>query len=237
MSDARPGPLLDATGLSKRYGGRAALVDVGVSVSAGESLALIGPNGSGKTTLLRILAGVTRPDGGAVEGSATRDEVGWAPHDPALYRRLTVRENLRFFAALEGAHDPDQVAAALIERADLARFADQQAGQLSTGTMQRLNLSIALAGEPAVLLLDEPTATLSPDQRHRMWEWLEQLRAETRVAIVFATQDLAEAMRSDGRVIVISSGRVVFDGAARDLGPDLVAAEARFMALTGAAET
>ena len=126
-------------------------------------MALVGPNGAGKTTLLTILAGVTRSDGGTVtwaDGASPR--VGWVPQRPALYPRLSVRENLRLFAALEKAGDPDALAEVLIARADLEQYAGRPAAQLSTGTLQRLNLAIALAGRPSVLLLDEPTATLSP---------------------------------------------------------------------------
>ena len=105
------------------------------------------------------------------------------------------------FAALERADDPAAAADDLIARADLGRFAGQSAEKLSTGTLQRLNLAIALAGEPSVLLLDEPTATLSPDQRHRLWRWLDELRGGG-MALMFSTQWVNEAMRHGGRIVV-----------------------------------
>ena len=138
-----------ARGLRRRYRDFAALDGVDLDLRAGESVALLGPNGAGKTTLLTILAGVARATEGAVEwrdGAAPR--VGWVPQRPALYPRLTTRENLRLFAALEGASDPEAAAEDLIARADLAEFADRPAAKLSTGTLQRLNLAIALAGRP-----------------------------------------------------------------------------------------
>ena len=95
---------LEARGLTKRYGERAALRGVDLSAEAGEKLAVIGPNGAGKTTLLSILAGIIRPDEGEVQ--LTRGEVGWVPQQAALYRRLTVEENLLLFARLEGHEDP-----------------------------------------------------------------------------------------------------------------------------------
>src|SRR5262245_24279332 len=204
------GPLLVARGLRRRYRDFAALDGVDLDLGAGEAVALLGPNGAGKTTLLTILAGVARPTEGEVEwrdGAAPR--VGWVPQRPALYPRLTVRENLRLFAALEGAGDADAAAEALIARADLADFAGRPAAKLSTGTLQRLNLAIALAGSPGVLLLDEPTATLSPDQRHRLWTWLAGLRADG-LALMFSTQSVDEAMRHADRIGVLAGGRLLF---------------------------
>jgi ABC-2 type transport system ATP-binding protein len=211
-------PLLVATGLRRDYRGVVALDGVDLELSGGESVALLGPNGAGKTTLLTILAGVARASAGTIgwaEGVAPR--VGWVPQRPALYQRLTVRENLRLFAALEGADDPDGLTRELIDRADLAEFADRAAAQLSTGTVQRLNLAIALAGRPSVLLLDEPTATLSPDQRHRLWAWLDELRAEDGMALMFSTQSVDEAMRHGGRMAVLARGRLLFTGSPTEM--------------------
>ena len=234
-------PLLEARGLRRRYRDFTALDGVDLELRPGESVALLGPNGAGKTTLLTILAGVARASEGTVdwaEGVAPR--VGWVPQRPSLYPRLTTRENLRLFAALERAPDPDAAAENLIARADLGRFADQSAAELSTGTLQRLNLAIALAGEPSVLLLDEPTATLSPDQRHRLWGWLDELR-EGGMALMFSTQSVDEALRHGGRITVLAAGRLLFAGSAADLvrehgigdGRDAEAAELAFIRLVG----
>lgn len=190
-----------------------------------------------------MLAGVSRPSEGTIawaEGAAPR--VGWVPQRPALYARLTTRENLRLFAALEGAADPAGHAERLLARADLLRFADRTAAELSTGTMQRLNLAIALAGEPSVLLLDEPTATLSPDQRHRLWDWLAALCSEDGLAIAFSTQSVDEALRHAQRVVVLSHGRVAFAGTmdvlvgADGREVDAAAAEDAFLRLVGEQE-
>ncbi len=228
-----------ARGLGRRYRGVVALEGVDVDLWAGESVALIGPNGAGKTTLLTILAGVTRPTAGSVswaEGVAPR--VGWVPQRPALYARLTPRENLRLFAGLEGAPDADATAEQLIARADLGAFADRPASTLSTGTVQRLNLAIALAGRPSILLLDEPTAALSPDQRHRLWEWLDALRADG-MAVLFSTQSVDEALRHGGRMLVLARGRLQFAGTSEAMvgaygigpGTDAEATELAFMRL------
>jgi ABC-type multidrug transport system ATPase subunit len=232
-------PVLVARALRRGFRGVRALDGVDVDLAAGEAVALLGPNGAGKTTLLTILAGVTRRDEGSLEwapGAAPR--VGWVPQRPALYPRLTARENLRLFAALERAGDPDALTEELIGRADLAEFADRTAADLSTGTLQRLNLAIALAGRPSVLLLDEPTATLSPDQRLRLWEWLDELRGGG-MALMFSTQSVDEAMRRGDRLVVLAGGRLLFTGTSAEMvrahgvggGGDAEAAELAFMRL------
>lgn len=223
-----PAPLLEAQGATCRYGPVEALAPIDLRVHAGERIALTGPNGAGKTTLLGVLAGVRRPDAGTiVRGAGATGRVGWVPQRPALYPRLTVRENLRLFAALEGSDDPPGDAGRLIARADLGAFAGRRASALSTGTMQRLNLAIALAGSPSILLLDEPTGTLSPDQRARLWAWLAQLVDDDRMALVFSTQSMDEAARHADRVLVLAGGRLLHDGPAAGLD------EAGFLAMLG----
>lgn len=217
--DVAGGTLLLGAGLSKRFRNVSALDHVDVALGAGDSVALLGPNGAGKTTLLRILAGVSVPS----EGRLTRAEaaagakIGWVPHHPAVYRKLTARENLRLFARLERDDSPDTFADEILERADLARFADQPAAELSTGTMQRLNLAIALAGRPQALLLDEPTATLSPDQVHRLWQWLDQLRRDDGLGVLFSTQSVDEAARHAERMLILNRGRAAFEGTVTEL--------------------
>jgi ABC-2 type transport system ATP-binding protein len=234
--------LLLGAGLSKRFRKVAALDDVTITLQQGAAVALLGPNGAGKTTLLRILAGVSSPSAGSVNWEATTaSNVGWVPHTPAVYRRLTARENLQLFAALESAPKPDVFAEELLTRADLMRYADTRAGELSTGTLQRLNLAIALAGQPAVLLLDEPTATLSPDQVRRLWTWLDELRHDDGLAVLFATQSVDEAVRHAERMVVLNAGRSVFDGTTSELIDaygtaglsETDAAEAAFLNLVG----
>ena len=205
---------------------------------------MLGPNGAGKTTLLRILAGASAPSAGRVSRQATAASgIGWVPQSPAVYRRLTTRENLRLFAALESAAQPEALAQELLDRADLTRFADTRAGELSTGTLQRLNLAIALAGRPSALLLDEPTATLSPDQVRRLWTWLDELRRDDGLAVLFSTQSVDEAARHAERMMVLNAGRSVFEGTVAELiraygaeGASLTeAAEEAFLNLVGVA--
>ncbi len=204
--------LLLGAGLSKRFRRVVALEDVDISIGRGEAVALLGPNGAGKTTLLRILAGVSDPSGGKVDRDAVVARVGWVPQEPAVYRRLTTRENIRLFSELEGAADAAAATDELLERTDLARYADRPAAELSTGTLQRLNLAVTLAGSPQALLLDEPTATLSPDQVNRLWTWLDELRAADGLAVLFSTQSVDEAGRYAERMMILDHGHLAFHG-------------------------
>jgi ABC-type multidrug transport system ATPase subunit len=186
-----------------------ALEATDLDVRGGETLALIGPNGAGKSTLLSMLAGALEPSEGRVE-RPDGVRVGWVPQRPALYDRLTARENLELFARLEDDPSPAASAGELIRRFELPD--DRPAAAMSVGNRQRLNVALALLGDPRVLLLDEPTASLDPGQRRRLWEAVGALR-DGGGAVVFATQNLEELDRYADRVAVLQRGRLTFDGA------------------------
>ncbi len=202
-------PAIEARGVVKRYGRREALREVSFAAAAGEIVAVIGPNGAGKTTLLSILAGIQPPDAGSV--SRAPREVGWVPQHPAVYTRLSVAENLRLFARLERVADPEAVVARAIETIDLAERADDELGRLSAGNRQRVNIAVGLLADPPVLLLDEPSASLDPRQRERLWAYVGGL-AERGRSIVFTTHDVGEAERYAARVLVLADGEVLFTG-------------------------
>ena len=200
---------ISVSGLDKRFGERVALRGVGFSAAAGELLAVIGPNGAGKTTLLSIVAGSVAPDAGQVVLSEGR--VGFVPQQPALYRKLTVDENLRLFARLEGVADIDAAVAAMLEQTALAERRDDQVGTLSGGNQQRVNIAIGLLARPAVMLLDEPSTGLDPRQRARLWDFVLGL-AEGGTTVIFTTHNIAEAERYGRRLLVLADGERLFDG-------------------------
>jgi ABC-2 type transport system ATP-binding protein len=204
---------LAARGLVKRYGDRVALRGVSLSVGPGELVAVIGPNGAGKTTLLSILAGIQRPDEGTLEAAKT---TGWVPQQPALYGKLTVRENLTLFARLERRPDPEQAVAHMLELTDLGDRADDQVAVLSGGNRQRVNIAIGLLAEPEVLLLDEPSSALDPRQRERLWEFILRLAGEG-TTVVYATHHIQEADRYATQLIVLADGERVFTGSPDEL--------------------
>src|SRR3954462_14187949 len=206
--------MLAVRNLTKRFGERAALRDVSFEAGAGELLAIIGPNGAGKTTLLSILAGLLSPS----EGDVTRPprEVGWVPQQTAIYGKLTVRENLELFAKLEKVADPGAAVARMLDQTGLAERAGEELSRLSGGNRQRVNIAVGLLAEPPVLLLDEPTSSLDPRQRERLWEWVSGL-ARDGTSVVFSTHNVGEAERWADRVLVLADGELVFSGTPGDL--------------------
>jgi ABC-2 type transport system ATP-binding protein len=224
---------LAARSLTKRFGSRTALGDVSFELRAGEIVAVIGPNGAGKTTLLSILAGILAP----TEGELTRSprEVGWVPQEPALYAKLSVAQNLRLFARLEKLPDPEAAVTRMLRQTGLEDRADDEVGELSGGNQQRVNIAIGLLVEPPVLLLDEPSASLDPRQRERLWEFIGGL-ASSGTAVAFSTHNVAEAERYATRVLVLVDGELLFSGTPSELEQavggdprDLEAAFVRFL--------
>jgi ABC-2 type transport system ATP-binding protein len=204
---------LTARGLVKRYGDRIALRGVSLSAGPGELVAVIGPNGAGKTTLLSILAGIQRPDEGTMEAAK---RIGWVPQQPALYGKLTVRENLTLFARLERCSDPGETVEHMLELTDLGGRGNDQVGVLSSGNRQRVNIAIGLLAEPEVLLLDEPSSALDPRQRERLWEFILRLAGEG-TTVVYATHHIQEADRYANQLIVLADGERVFAGSPDEL--------------------
>jgi ABC-type multidrug transport system ATPase subunit len=251
-----------ADSLTMRYGERDALRSVSFEVADGERVAVIGPNGAGKTTLLQILAGALRPTAGTVSHDGP---VGWVPQHPALYSKLSVAENLRLFARLEraksgqrrrGRRRPDRshpprpdegpgstldvgrTVDRMLEQTALGDRADDEVGKLSGGNRQRVNIAIGLLGDPAVLLLDEPSASLDPRQRERLWGFLDELGR----TVLFSTHDVGEAERQADRLLVLADGELLFTGTPGELetatggtaaAPDFETAFVRFLHAKG----
>jgi ABC-2 type transport system ATP-binding protein len=205
---------VEARGLVKRFGDREALKGVSFATAPGELVAVIGPNGAGKTTLLSILAGILAPDGG--ELTVGSRAVGWVPQQAALYRRLTVEENLLLFARLEKHPDPRASVEEMLELADLGERRGEIVARLSGGNQQRINIAIGLLARPSVLLLDEPSVGLDPRQRARLWEFVSGL-AGRGTTVIFSTHDIQEAERYGNRLLVLADGEALFDGSAEQL--------------------
>lgn len=205
----RAAPVLEAERLSKSYGARTALRAVSLEIGRGELLAVLGPNGAGKTTLLSILAGITKADSGRI--SRADGAVGWVPQQAGLYHRLTVEENLRLFTRMEGATEVEATVEGMLEQTGLADRRSDQVSSLSGGNQQRINIAIGLLGDPAVLLLDEPSSGLDPSQRIRLWEFVAGL-SEGGTAVIYSTHQIEEASHHGDRLVVLADGDAIFDG-------------------------
>lgn len=198
-------------------------LDVALSLSRGESLALLGPSGTGKTSLLRLLAGLLPADDGhiaafgrlwldraaGIDLPARRRRAGLVFQDYALFPNMSVRGNLRF-ALPRGVRSSQ--ADELLELVGLAGLADRAPGRLSGGQQQRLALARALAAEPELLLLDEPLSALDGTLRRELQEALAALRARRRTTLILVTHDPAEALRLCERAVLLEAGAVVADG-------------------------
>lgn len=215
--------MIQTLGLTRRYGERVAVEDLTLEVKAGEVLGLLGPNGAGKTTTVRMLAGLLGPSAGEAyvaghsvtrEPEKVRPRVGVVPENPGLYKRLTVRQNLRFFAELYGVRDPRRVEEALA-LVGLADRAEEPVATLSKGLRQRLALARALVHDPPVLLLDEPTSGLDPEAAKEVRDLLAELSLAHR-AILLCTHNLAEAERLCHRIAVLKT-RLLAVGAPAEL--------------------
>jgi ABC-2 type transport system ATP-binding protein len=210
---------LTVDGLARRYGAVKAVDGISFEVAAGEVFGLLGPNGAGKTTTLECILGLVRPDAGRIEieGDAdvahARARIGAVLQATGLPDKITPREALTVFGAFYPAPLAPQM---LIERFGLIEKADAVFDTLSGGQKQRLALALAFAGNPRLLLLDEPTTGLDPQMRREVQDHIAGMREEGR-AVLLATHDMAEAERLCDRIAVIARGRIIATGAPRDL--------------------
>jgi tungstate transport system ATP-binding protein len=197
-------------------GGNAILTDVSLTIAGGEPTVLIGPNGAGKTTLLRLLMGLIRPARGRVtwggrEGSSPL-RCAIVFQRPAMLRR-SAEGNIRYALAAAGVQraDRDARCAELLALVGLATLAHQPARKLSGGEQQRLALARALAKNPTVLFLDEPTASLDPAATKAIEDVIRDVAARG-IKVVMSTHDLGEARRLAGEIVLLHRGRIVETG-------------------------
>ncbi len=212
-------PIVEASGLTKRFDAVAAVDDLSFTVERGEVFGLVGPDGAGKTATMRMLAGVMRPDGGSIvvdgidvvsDPEEGKQHISYMPQRFGLYEDLTVDENIRFYADLfeVPARAREERAERLLAASGMSQFRARLAGQLSGGMKQKLGLTCALVHTPRILLLDEPTTGVDPVSRRDFWRILYGLREEG-VTIVISTAYLDEAERCN-RLALLNSGRVLY---------------------------
>ena len=216
-------PIIEVENLSKVFGLRPALQGLDFRIKRGESVVLLGQNGSGKSTLLRLLAGLSKPTAGVIriggwempkEAMAVRAQIGLVAHQALLYDNLSARENLDFFARLYGmgAAERESRIAQLLDQVGLRRRGEGLVRDFSRGMQQRLSIARALLHDPDALLFDEPYTGLDQAAAELLDELLSSARRRGRTVIV-STHQLERAPALAARAIVLSRGRISFDGA------------------------
>jgi ABC-2 type transport system ATP-binding protein len=226
----QPGPaMIEAQGLSKFFGDFAAIRDVTFKIHKGEVVAFLGPNGAGKSTTMKLLTGYLAPSTGVARiaghdmaqdrlaGSAC---LGYLPENGPLYMDMSPRSLLSFFAEARGLAGTrkQQRIDAVVEMCDLGSVIGKPIGKLSRGYRQRVGMAQVLLHEPDVLILDEPTAGLDPNQIHEVRETIRKLGQSK--TILLSTHILQEVEAMAGRVLFIDEGRLVFDGPIGELTKD-----------------
>jgi ABC-2 type transport system ATP-binding protein len=232
---------VEAVGLRKTFGPIVAVDGVDLALERGRVYGMLGPNGSGKTTLIRLLLGLARPTAGhatvlgtPMPSAAVLRRVGYMPQGEGIYPDLSAMENLRFFAGLNGVSDSVRLRQAL-ELVELADRADTPVLELSGGLRRRLSLACALAHDPQLLVLDEPTVGVDPSLRVQFWDHFRRLAAAGATLLV-SSHVMDEADRCD-ELLLLRAGRVIARGSGAEIRaragtPNL---EAAFLALDGQA--
>ncbi|TDR88052.1 ABC transporter ATP-binding protein [Enterovirga rhinocerotis] len=218
--------ILRAQGVTKRYGGLLALSEVDVAIEENEFVALIGPNGAGKSTLLNVLTGLTPPTAGTIElggrsitkastHARIRAGLGRTFQHGRLFDRLSVLENVMVGAANRPGRSEAQLESAArtsLERMGLGHLAPSRISSLSYGNRRMVELTRALAGEPRILLLDEPAAGLNSGEVEDLMTRLRAIRSEHRLAVVLIEHNMGMVMRLAERIVVLNFGRKIAEG-------------------------
>ena len=238
--------MIEAEGLTKYYGGFAAIEDVSFKVRQGEVVAFLGPNGAGKSTTMKLLTGYLAPTAGAAriaghdmssDRLAGSTGLGYLPENGPLYPDMTPRGLLQFFADARGMSPARkrQRIDAVIELCALGSVVGKPIGKLSRGYCQRVGMAQVLLHEPDVLIMDEPTAGLDPNQIHDVRETIRKLGQDK--TILLSTHILQEVEAMTQRVLFIDEGKLLYDGTIKELTSGGKHLDERFRELTGSGRT
>ena len=227
--------------LVKKFGTRAAVDGIDLSLDGGDCLAVFGPNGAGKTTLLRLVAGLLKPTSGDVRlagvdvrrDAAARARVGIISHQSMLYAPLTVRENLAFTARLYGLEDRDSAIVKALERLGISDRADSAVRTLSRGLQQRVSIARAIVHRPDVLLLDEPYSGLDESGAGALTTLLRGLK-DGGATLIMVTHNVAEGLALATHAAIMSAGRFARLERQRDAAFDAQRYATEYRALVGA---
>jgi sulfate transport system ATP-binding protein len=213
---------IEVKGLTKNFGSFKAVDEVNFKVETGELMALLGPSGSGKSTLLRMIAGLELPDQGEVlltgqeanTLSARERNVGFVFQHYALFRHMTVRENIAFGLSVRRAPKGEIQARVdeLLELVQLQGYGGRYPSQLSGGQRQRVAVARALAPRPRVLLLDEPFGALDAKVKEELRAWIRRLHEDSHMTTVFVTHDQTEALEIAKKIIIMNRGKIEQEG-------------------------
>ncbi len=243
MSDQKnKTPMIEAVGLSKFYGPFAAVKDVTFAVSEGEVVAFLGPNGAGKSTTMKLLTGYLSPSAGAarIAGHDMQEDrlsgsarLGYLPENGPLYPDMTPFSLLEFFCEARGMSRAEKQRRidSVVELCAVGSVIHKPISKLSKGYRQRVGMAQSLLHEPDVLILDEPTVGLDPNQIREVRRTMERLR-DMKKTVLLSTHILQEVEAMASRVILIDEGKVKYDGAVKDLDPDRHGLDAAFARLT-----
>lgn len=204
-------------GVSKRFGAQTAVDNLDLVVPAGTIFGFIGPNGSGKTTSLRMILRIYQPDSGQVnvlgasQGQCADERVGYLPEERGLYRRMTVRQLLRYFARLKGVRSPDAVISEQLQKLGASEWEHKRIEQLSKGMAQKIQFIVAIIARPQLVVLDEPFSGLDPVNMEILRDAVLELRQQG-TTVIFSTHDMEIAERMCDRIFMIYRGRKVLDG-------------------------
>ena len=223
-SQASSSALIAVTGLSKHYGEIRAVDGIDFEVRRGDVLAFLGPNGAGKTTAMKMITGFLEPDAGSVQVAgfdmATqslegRRRLGYLPENAPAYGDMTVASFLDFVAEVREVEDRSRAIDRVVDLTGLDRVREQTIETLSKGFQRRVGLAQALVHDPEVLILDEPTDGLDPNQKAMVQALIERLSADR--SIVLSTHILDEAERVCNRAMILSQGRILVDSTPQEL--------------------